>query len=314
MTDGVREPGELQQLALAAEVARRYFLGEESKSQIGERLGISRFKVARLLDAAREAGLVRIEIRDPEPTDDLAAALVASYGLRACSVVAGHAGGREAVGRRGAVVLQGIVKPDDVLGLAWSRTVTELVRSVSSLPPVEVVQLCGSLVVPGDDGPVDIVRAAGRLTGAASHLFYAPLLADDPGSAAVIRRQPTVAAALAAADRVSIAVVSVGAWLPGQSSVHDVVSAEAQAAVARSGAVGEVLGLLFDKDGQLVRTPLSESLVGISGAQLQGFETVLGVVAGASKGEAVEGALRGGLINQLVVDLDLAQDLIARAG
>jgi len=42
--------------------ARRYFLDGASKIEIAQELGISRFRVARLLDAALRDGIVRIEI------------------------------------------------------------------------------------------------------------------------------------------------------------------------------------------------------------------------------------------------------------
>ena len=41
--------------------ARRYYLDERSKVEIAEELGVSRFKIARLLEVARDSGLVRIE-------------------------------------------------------------------------------------------------------------------------------------------------------------------------------------------------------------------------------------------------------------
>jgi len=50
------------ELVLQAAVARRHYLQNRSKVEIADELGISRFKVARLLEAARERGLVRIEI------------------------------------------------------------------------------------------------------------------------------------------------------------------------------------------------------------------------------------------------------------
>ena len=50
--------------------ARRYYLDGASKSEIAIELGISRFKVARLLDKARRDGIVRIDI-DPLPELDL---------------------------------------------------------------------------------------------------------------------------------------------------------------------------------------------------------------------------------------------------
>ena len=57
------------QVVLAASIARRYYLDGRSKIEIADEFGLSRFKVARLLDAARESGLVRIEIRHPGQID-----------------------------------------------------------------------------------------------------------------------------------------------------------------------------------------------------------------------------------------------------
>ena len=42
---------------------RRYYLDGASKSEIAAELGISRFKVARLLERARREGIVRIDRR-----------------------------------------------------------------------------------------------------------------------------------------------------------------------------------------------------------------------------------------------------------
>ena len=53
------------EVVLAARVARQFYLEGVSKIEIADRLGISRFRVARLLDSAREAGMVRIEIGLP---------------------------------------------------------------------------------------------------------------------------------------------------------------------------------------------------------------------------------------------------------
>src|SRR6202161_4640860 len=72
------------EVVLAARVARQYYLEGVSKIDIAERLGISRFRVARLLDSARESGLVRIEIGLPGGVLDagLSAELCSAFGLR----------------------------------------------------------------------------------------------------------------------------------------------------------------------------------------------------------------------------------------
>ena len=53
------------EIVLAARVAREFYIDGVSKIEIAGRLGISRFRVARLLDSARETGMVRIEIGLP---------------------------------------------------------------------------------------------------------------------------------------------------------------------------------------------------------------------------------------------------------
>src|ERR1700677_171040 len=71
------------EMVLAARVAREFYLKGVSKVDIADRLGISRFRVARLLDSARESGMVRIEIGLPGGVlhAGLAAELCSVFGL-----------------------------------------------------------------------------------------------------------------------------------------------------------------------------------------------------------------------------------------
>ena len=59
-----QRPAGPAQLILLASIARRYFLDGRSKVEIADEFGLSRFKVARLVDLARDSGLVHIESRD----------------------------------------------------------------------------------------------------------------------------------------------------------------------------------------------------------------------------------------------------------
>src|ERR1700724_4051471 len=72
------------EIVLPARLAREFYIDGVSKIEIADRLGISRFRVARLLDSAREAGMVRIEIGLPGGSLDagLSAELCAAFGLK----------------------------------------------------------------------------------------------------------------------------------------------------------------------------------------------------------------------------------------
>lgn len=126
--------------ALLVDVARRFYLQDQSKVEIAGHLGLSRFKVARLLETARSTGVVRIEIVG-EPTIDyaLSTRLSEALGLDGALVVRSHEGQTAAETRRdiGAVAageLTRLLGPSDVLGLPWSRSVAATVGALRSLP------------------------------------------------------------------------------------------------------------------------------------------------------------------------------------
>ncbi|MBT9256605.1 transcriptional regulator [Phycicoccus sp. MAQZ13P-2] len=312
------EPLRASEAVLAAEVARRHYLAGESKVEIAGAMGISRFKVARLLDAARATGIVRIEIVEPGGVDgDLSARLRQAYGLRRCVVVDRSDDAprlRAHVGAAGADLLVDLVGPDDVLGLPWARTVSAMLEARPALPCVPVVQLSGSMVIPGETSPVDMVRVAAGLTGGEAHVFYAPLILDDADSAAAMRRQAAVAAAMAEVDRVSVAVVSIGAWRPGHSTIHDAVDPDVREAVAATGAVGEALGVFVDAEGRAVHPELVDRMVTIDAERLRAVPEVVALATGAAKAAAVRAFLLGGWVGSLVTDRSLATVLVRAAG
>lgn len=304
------------ELVLMATVARHHYLQGRSKVQIADDLGLSRFKVARLLDAARDCGLVRIEIGQADGLDlDLSARLQEQHGLTHAAVLAARQAPavelQAALGSTAARLLTEVLTPSDVLGLPWSRSVLAMVEHLSGLPPVDVVQMTGAMELPGfDASAVDLVRRAARVSGGTASIFHAPFALDDAQSADALRRQVTVSSGLDAVDRVTHAVVGVGAWAPGLSTIHEVATDQERRDATAAGVVGEVAGVLFDAAGRPVGGDLARRLVTMSAAQLAAIPDVVAIVAVEGKVEAIRAALRGGLVNGLVTDAALAASLL----
>lgn len=299
---------------LAAAVARRHLIDGESKVDLATSLGISRFKVARLLEAARESGMVKIEIVSPLGIDtDRSAELRETLGLQHCVVVPGSGSQADpGVSAAAAALLTEIVTDRDVLGLPWSRSVSRMVDALERLPMIPVVQLSGAMVTPEEDSSsVDVVRRAARIAGGGRHVFYSPLLLDDAASAEVMRRQPPVRKALDHVADVTLAVIGLGAWGPDVSTIHDVLSPAERKAVTKAGAVGEAAGVFFGADGAVVDTPLTARIVGLTGTQLHGIRHVIAIAHGSSKVEAIGAAVRGNLIDSLVTTAETADALLA---
>jgi Putative sugar-binding domain len=112
-----------------AAMARLFYLENKSKIEIAEEFGISRFKVARMLENAIRDGLIRLEIHLPAELDaDLSDALRTRFDLTHAIVFTSPAQGPGGEGpdpvthRLGAVaadLLTEIVTEGDVLGLVW---------------------------------------------------------------------------------------------------------------------------------------------------------------------------------------------------
>ena len=184
------------QLVLLAAIGRRYYLDGRSKVEIADEFGFSRFKVARLIDTARESGIVHIEIRPSGVIDvDLSARFQERFQLRHAVVVDtpdnDPADLRQHLGRAAAELLAEVITPRDVLGLAWARSVSAMARALPRLPGVPVVQLTGALSFQvGDLTSIDLVRDVARASGGPAYVFYAPFTVRDAATARALREQP----------------------------------------------------------------------------------------------------------------------------
>ncbi|MBN9100896.1 MAG: transcriptional regulator [Pseudonocardia sp.] len=307
------------QLVLTASVARRYYLDGRSKIEIAEEFSLSRFKVARLLDDARSSGLVRIEIGHPGVVDvELSGRLMEALGLAHCVVTdtpdEHPTALREHLGAAAAELLTEIVTPDDVLGLSWARSVSAMATALRELATVPVVQLTGALARPGvDDSSIELVREVARVSGGPAYFFYAPMAVPDATTARALRRQPEVERAFSLIGSVTKAVAGVGAWEPEQSTLYDATGEAERADLARRGVCADVSGVLLDVHGDAVPADLTERMIGITAEQMRAVPEVIGIVYGTAKVQAVQAAVRGGLVDSLVTHSTMATALIAAA-
>jgi DNA-binding transcriptional regulator LsrR (DeoR family) len=305
-------------LVLTATVARRYYLEGASKSDIAAELGISRFKVARLVERARATGIVRIELdARGEINLDLSVRLRAAHGLRHCVVIDAPEDDevllRNALGRAAAELLTEIVEPGDVLGLAWARSLMAMRTSLTGLPACDVVQLTGALSLPSDDGSVELVRDLARRSKGQGFFYYAPMVLPDAGTARVLRTQPDVARAIERFPDVTKAVIGVGAWRQGLSTVVGALTEQERREIYDLGVRSELSGVQIDGEGNPVTTPLTDRLIGIDAGRLHAVPEVIALAYGTAKVDAVHAGIRGGFITSLVTHSAMARGLLRRA-
>ena len=318
MTMANRDPAGPAALVLAATAARRFYLEGVSKSDIAAELGLSRFKVARMLDWARASGLVRIELDTRGVIDlDLSVRLRAAYGLRHCVAIDApeddEALLRSALGRAVADLVSEIVEPGDVLGLAWARSLMAMRTSLTRLAACDVVQLTGALSLPSDDSSIELVRDLARKSNGQGFFYYAPMVVPDAATARALRTQPDIARAIERYPDVTKAVIGVGAWRQGLSTVVGALTEQERREIYDLGVRAELSGVQIDGEGNPVTTPLTNRLIGIDADQLHAVPDVIAVAYGTAKVDAVHAGIRGGFITSLVTHAPMASALLQRA-
>jgi DNA-binding transcriptional regulator LsrR (DeoR family) len=305
------------ELVLMAGAARGFFLDGKSKIELASDLGVSRYKVARLLNSARDLGLVEVNIRLPGRLDaDLSHQVRTRFKLDQAIVLATPGDSqdslREAFAPVVADVLTELVTPDDVVGIPWSRVLTLASRLVRVLAPCTLVQASGAVVHEDvDETAVELVRRLAHISGGRFINYYGPIVAPTAETARSMRAS-AAAAAVAALSSLTKVFVSVGTWRPHLSTVYDSLDPDEAEALTALGAVGECAGLLFDRDGAPV-TALDDRVIGLTFNQWTRTPMRVAIIYGAEKLTAARAMLLGGLATTVIMDDTLARLLLAGA-
>jgi DNA-binding transcriptional regulator LsrR (DeoR family) len=299
-----------------------YHVGQMSQEDVSRRMGLSRFKVLRLLAEARDMGLVRLSLEHAGTAtlalaDRLRDAFALTEVLVAPDPGAGDDAARRAVGQVAAGYLARIGRDGDVtVGVGWGRTVAAMADAVSGLrnPGLTFVSLMGSMTHAAVTGPHDVCLRLAALTGGRAVFLPAPFLADSAADAALILSQRMVQEALRIARTAPHMLVSVGECTPDALlSLSGVLTAEDRADLAAAGAVADTTGKFFRADGTLAPTGLNARAPSIGLDDLHRANVVL-LAAGTAKAAATRAVLRAGFVDRLIVDEGLARALAEGEG
>jgi DNA-binding transcriptional regulator LsrR (DeoR family) len=310
--------------ALATQAARMFFQRQLTKIEIAGHLGISRFRVARLIDQALADGLVRIEFRDmPTQDAELAHRIEEQAGLDLCLVA--DAAPTEAettirVARLAGRLIGELLMPAEVVGIAWGSTLAAVVAEIEDArrPDLEVVQLAGGSSQLGPErDPGELARLLAERLGASHRPLFAPAFVESRRLRDSLVRQPDVASAVAQFSRLTTAVVGIGAMPDsgsgGRSSLvgSGVLGAAEIERLVTLGAVGDLVVHPFDAAGTFVAPDLADRAVAVSIEELRRTRRVVAVAAGTGKARAIAGALATHVVRVLVTDSATADRIVA---
>jgi DNA-binding transcriptional regulator LsrR (DeoR family) len=302
---------DLDRKKLLYKIAKAYYEDGLTQEQIGKRLGLSRIKVSRMLQRAREAKVVQITVVPPLASNaDLERRLEAEYGLDEAIVISPSSQDTPTVVRElGPAAVDCLVRSlqgDEVLGLTWGSTMLSVVDALpaQNWPAMRVVQMLGGLGRP--DAEVygaDLARRAAEAFGAKLRLVPAPGIVASKMVRDALLADPQISSTLELGAGADVALVGIGRPTPGSVVLQSgILGEEELARLHAQGAVGDIALRFFDADGCPVDHEINDRIIGVDLDQIRDIPRVVGVAGGAEKHQVIRGALRGKLIDVLVTD------------
>jgi DNA-binding transcriptional regulator LsrR (DeoR family) len=312
-----------QEKGLAARAAWLSYIGGHTQSEIAARLQVSPAKAHRLIAQAVDLGLVKVFVEGaPEECLELENELVQAFGLRSCHVAPDlndtdnnqPKASFSAVGASAARYLHGMIEQNGpmLIGVGKGRSLAAMVQNLPTInrPDIRFVSVSGSLTRNLSANPYDVIHNLVEKTGGEGYFLPVPYIAATVEEKETLLAQSSVQDLLDLARQADIYVIGIGT-VEGDAHVRQVgmVSEDEWQELRGLGAVGDVMGRFVDTAGEPVSSEVNEHSVGLHIEDLRD-RPVVAVVGGDSKGDAVLGALRTGIVTDLILGERSARQIV----
>lgn len=299
-------------------IAALHYIHGLTHQSIADLLGLSRVQVTRLLAKAREEGIVEIKIHSEEAVfPDTQLALERKFNLAQAWVGPSFPDPErtlDSVGAVGANFLVSILKPGDIVAVGLSLTLEHIVPHLRGYQiDATFVPALGSR--PSSQisvSPHEVASSLAEMVGGRTRHLPAPFLMASEESAEIIRKEPDVQQTLEMARKADLGLYGLGGTKPGTGPLVDALGITGELEkLLKGGAVGDMSGIYFDKNGKYVSSSADKRVIGLTLEDILKMPKRAIVASGRKKVEAIAAAARSGLITHLITDLDTAEALLA---
>ncbi|MDE5053167.1 sugar-binding transcriptional regulator [Niallia taxi] len=312
---------EWQEKRQLVKVSSMYYHDGLTQAQIAQKLGVSRPVISKLLQRAKDEGIVKIYIKDESVhTVELERQLEQYFGLSDAVVVPNNGLSEEMakreVGQAGASYISNNIKDVKSIGISWGETLAHLVQEYpyERREDVTVVPLEGGMGVKQVQIHANQLanELAKKLQSTCTYL-YAPAIVETEELKERLMGMEDVQTVLEIGRNVDVALIGIGnpyanstLMRLGYLQEHDLTQ------LREVGTIGDIGFRFFDENGAPINDSLNTKVIGITLAEFQKIKKVIAVVEGQHKVESILGALKGKFIDVLITDELTASAIIKK--
>lgn len=292
-----------------------------TQSEAAERFGITRLKVNKSLSEARRRGILRVSVDSIyAAAADLEWQMERRFRLLKAHIVPSpeQPSSVTTLVSAGLGAHLGRVLSDPALrtfGMSWGNTLNLATRYMQPIdrPDLEIVSIMGGISRGSDVNGYEITTRLADLCNAEHSFFTAPLYAGTPESRDLFMAQDVIAdmiEKIRACEAVALATGDLDSSL----LVRDALPADIDPGVLASlGGVGDITGHVLNADGAMIEHEVNQRVIGISLDDLARIPNVILAAGGMHKVPIILAALRRGLVDTLVTDVNTARGVLAAA-
>ncbi|MDD2981133.1 MAG: sugar-binding domain-containing protein [Hespellia sp.] len=319
-----------QSAFLVLKVAYLYYIENRSQNEIAKELKVSVTTVSRLLTKAKEDKIIEFVIRDPYiECIHLEEKIKEMFHLKDVIIAPGitnqadeseleksEENEKKLVALEAARYLQRIIKDNDTLGVTWGTTVYQMINYLnpSQKTNTKFVTLHGSIA--SCENALDVRTLVSRMAKAFSGERYYLLtdaLMSSRDATEIMKQEKNNHLVFEMFKEINVSISGIGSFYPIESSVlakPDFMTAEDLKDLEEHDVVGDIALRFFDHNGAECQTDIAERMIAIDLDLFKKIETKITLASGVAKTHTLYSALKGGLIDVLIIDYKLADSLL----
>ncbi len=309
---------ETRKLDDAARAGWMYYVAGKTQEEIAKKLNVSRQSAQRMVALSVSEGLIKVRLEHPiAKCMDLKVKLKQRFGLNFCRVVPSIDSdplSTLGLAQAGASVIELHLRSPEpqVLAMGTGRVLRACVDELSIMKceQHQIVALLGNMASNGSASSYDVVMHMAEHIKAKHYPMPLPVLSRNKKDKEQLHNQHHIASNLQLAAQADVTFVGVGnlglnspLYQDGFLLAKEIEELQAQ------GAVGEMIGWVFDKNGSLLDCDVNERVASTS-LIANSTKPVYAIAAGEDKVYAILGGLRSKFINGLITNEYTAERLL----
>ena len=304
---------------LYTKIAYWYYVLGLTQDEIAKRLNFTRQKVNQMINSLKDLDIVHVTVRGFEQDNvELETMLEQRYHLKECLIVTDYGEADTAIYKVAHVAAQYLsetLKNGDTIGVSWGRTLAKIVEQMEyrHKPDCRVVSLLGAINLSQTISKADeIARNFANKLDCPSIMLYAPLVVENKETKEWLMREKHIKQTFDIMKQCNIAVLGIGA-LTEETSIYNrgVITKEELQNLCNQGFVGDIATNLVRSDGTWDSNLLTDRLLAADLQSLKDIDNLVAVAAGETKAEAIQGVLKSGCVDTLIIDETTARKIMS---